>query len=102
MDAVITIEGPIVGKRAGVYKEKPFGVVQMQARDRDAVTLYEINLAENFDITQYATGTVMKIPVRVSASKDGKKIYFRQIAEGDFKGGARQQAAETPRPTIKL
>ena len=82
-DAVINVEGTIVGRRMGEYDNKPFGVVQLEARDREAVKLIEINLADGFDISRYQTGTKAKIPVSVGASKDGRRIYYREVANVD-------------------
>jgi hypothetical protein len=105
-DAVISIEGTIMGCRTGVFKapdggkEEPFGVVQMIGRDATAVRVFDISLAEGFDIARYPTGGKMKIPVRVGASKDGKRIYFREVVAAAPTDDAPKQArarGEEPR-----
>jgi hypothetical protein len=84
-DAQVWLEGTIVGSRSGIFKdpvlqkEIPFGVVQLSGREREAVRIFEINLADGFDMSRYAAGTKLKIPVRIGASKDGRKIYYREV-----------------------
>lgn len=92
-DAVISVEGTIVGSRTGEYEKQPFGVVQMQSREKESVKMIEINLADGFDISRYATGTKIKIPVRVGASKDGKRIYYREIPASEGVNAERAKSA---------
>jgi hypothetical protein len=92
-DAVIVVEGTLVGSRTGEYQNKPFGVVQLQAREKDAIKMIEVNLADGFDINRYQTGTKVKIPVRVGASKDGKRIYYREIPATEGTNADRARSA---------
>jgi hypothetical protein len=92
-DAVISVEGTIVGSRTGEYEKQPFGVVQMQSREKESVKLIEINLADGFDMSRYQTGTKVKLPVRIGASKDGKRIYYREIPVAEIANGDRAKSA---------
>lgn len=95
-DAVISVEGTIVGSRTGEFEKKPFGVIQLQSREKESVKLIEINLADGFDISRYQTGTKTKIPVRIGASKDGKRIYYREISAAEMASGVKPaEAART-------
>lgn len=84
-DAIAYFEGTVSGGRHGIFKgqnggkDEPFGMVQMVGLDGTSVKTYEISLAEGFDMKRYPVGTKMKIPVRISASKDGKRIYYREV-----------------------
>lgn len=92
-DAVISVKGTIMGNRTGEYDNKPFGVIQMQSREKESIKMIEINLADGFDISRYRTGTKADIPVRVGASKDGKRIYYREVPEMDAGNGAQPRSA---------
>lgn len=98
-DTQFWMEGTIVGSRSGVFKdavlqkEIPFGVVQMTGCERDAVKVFEINLADGFDMSRYPTGTKIKIPVRVGASKDGRRIYYREVPATETAGAERAKSA---------
>jgi hypothetical protein len=94
-DAVFSVEGTIVGNRTGEVERQAlavplsqnigerkkwfFGVVQMQTREKTALRVIEIQLAEGFDMTRYKIGTSVKIPVRISSSKNGRRILYREI-----------------------
>ncbi|WP_316201411.1 MULTISPECIES: hypothetical protein [unclassified Bradyrhizobium] len=100
-DAVVFLEGTLSGGRTGSFKapdggkEEPFGMIQMVGYDGTSVRTYEISLAEGFDMKRYPVGTKMKIPVRVGASKDGKRIYYREVPPPPADGNAKQTT--TPR-----
>jgi hypothetical protein len=101
-DATINVEGTIIGRRAGEFEGKPFGVIQLQARDKEAVKLIEINLADGFDINRYQTGTKTKVPVSVGASKDGRRIYYREVSgpADAASAGSRSASEAVRRPSI--
>src|SRR4051812_12067756 len=82
------LKGPTVGRKSGVFKasdgkEEPYGIVQMEMLDKEAVKIYEITLAPGFDINRYPVGSMLEIEVTIGASKDGKRLYFRQVPGDD-------------------
>jgi hypothetical protein len=111
MDATIWMDGTIVGRRSGVFKapdsgkEDPYAVVQMTAKDKEAMKVFEINLASGADLSRYPIGSKAKIAVRVGASKDGKRIYYREVEpeqEPDPAKSTRPRTDEPLRPAAKL
>ncbi|MCP3463079.1 hypothetical protein [Bradyrhizobium sp. CCGUVB23] len=111
-DAVAFLEGTLSGNRDGIFKgqnggkDEPFGMIQMVGHDGNSVKTYEISLAEGFDMKRYPVGTKMKIPVRISASKDGKRIYYREVPQAPTNGTgstqARSAGEDALRTTAKL
>jgi hypothetical protein len=111
-DAELYLDGTIAGVRSGVFKapdtgkEEPYGFIQLTGRDGTSAKMYEVSLAAGFDIKRYAVGTKVRMPVRVGASKDGKRIYYREAvpaaATGPAGANQRSQADEVPRSTSKL
>jgi len=89
LDTKAYLEGTIVGRRHGVFKapdgskEEPYGVVQMTGRDKEAAKMFEVTLAPGFDIDRYVPGTKAKIEVTIGASKDGRRLYFREVPAAD-------------------
>lgn len=109
-DAVFFAEGTLSGGRSGMFKspdgkEEAYGMIQMVGHDGVSARTYEISLAEGFDMKRYPIGTKMKIPVRISASKDGKRIYLREVPPPSAEGAAKQttsRADDTLRTAAKL
>ncbi len=111
-DAELYFDATIAGNRSGVFKaadtgkEEPYGFIQFLGRDGNAAKMYEVSLAPGFDIKRYAIGTKVKIQVRVGASKDGKRIYYREVAPAvanDDAGKQTRPRAEDPlRTAAKL
>ncbi|MBB4395087.1 hypothetical protein [Bradyrhizobium sp. ERR14] len=111
-DAIVYLEGTRSGGREGIFKgqnggkDEPYGVIQMVGHDGTSVKTYEINLAEGFDMKRYPVGAKLKIPVRVSASKDGKRIYYREVPSsepsGPGAGQPRSASEDALRSSTKL
>jgi hypothetical protein len=110
-DTELYFDGTVAGNRTGVFKasdtgrEEPYGFIQLMGRDGNSAKMYEVSLAAGFDIKRYAVGTKVKIAVRVGASKDGKRIYYREAvpaaATGPTGAQQRSQADEVPRSASK-
>ena len=112
--AFFSVTGMIVGNRTGEVERRAlmdalsqpptgerkkwlFGVVQMQSREKTALRVIEIHLAEGFDMSRYKIGTIVKIPVRISSSKNGRRILYREIPADEL---ANTAAVPSREPSI--
>jgi hypothetical protein len=106
-DTELYFDGTVAGNRTGVFKaadtgrEEPYGFIQLMGRDGNSAKMYEVSLAAGFDIKRYAVGTKVKIAVRVGASKDGKRIYYREAVPAAPTGPAATQSRNASEETLR-
>jgi hypothetical protein len=93
--------GKITAIRKGEFDGKPFASLQFVETDRfGGVEIRTVYLPENHNVSQYAVGADVDLPVTVSVNKKTGGIACRLIDDVAAQSAPRPVPTPAPRPKV--